>query len=227
MIDKFLKNNHLYQTALLEGREVVKCVGFEAGEEYRANRQEAKKQAGTSFEVEEFGKTWFPLMEFGIDLAHCIQLIKEHIGIVPKKSSCYFCPAMRVEETEELEQTEPEKFFKGLVLERLAQMNTIVPHQRVQGITFGKKWSDLACAAKYAEAVTIVINAFDLERKKEDAGNCGNLWQFKKQKVDAFLAFCRSSAFTDFLTTKSIAEEFLQMAVLAEIEMPQRNLFVN
>lgn len=198
VIDEFLNRHPAFQNALLHRREVVKCVGFEKGEEYRAERK--KSANGASFALDPGQRVWFPLIEHNLTLTDCIRLIEREIGSVPPKSSCYLCPAMKPDEIEALEQTEPEKFFKALVLEYLVQHNTVVLPGRVQGLSFGKKWSELAPARKYLPAVETAVAGFKLERTLQDGLRHGEHWKGKARRVDLFLQFFNQENLALFLS---------------------------
>ena len=194
--DKYLQSHPLVRRARSDGRAVVRAVFFEAGEEYRADRN-PKKDAGASFAARENSEylTWFPLIEAGIDFDGVLDLIWREKLPVPAKSSCYFCPSMREIEVYNLAQTEPHKFFRALVLERLVQRNKIVPAKRVQGLNFGKKWSDWECADPYEFITDYVIELFQLDRSAGDGTRRkgSTAWMPKAERVKHFLA-CFDSA---------------------------------
>lgn len=190
VIEQFLTSHPAIHRALVDRREIVKCIGFEAGEEYRADRNaKHAKDAGSSFQSGSIGSVWFPLIEQGLTLSDCIDLIRKELGQVPPKSSCYLCPAMQVSEIEELEISDPAKFFKALVLEHLVQTNSVVIPGRVQGLKFGAKWSELPAAERYLPAVSVAADLFSLARTVEDGVRVGDGWRPKAHRVDVFLRF--------------------------------------
>lgn len=212
VIQEYLENRADYQDAVRAGRTVVKCVGFEAGEEYRADRKKKKDaencaEAG-AFKLPDGELAWYPLIEHGLDLDKCVALIEREIGFVPSKSSCYFCAAMRKPEIVSLHELEPHKFFKGLVLERLVQTNKVVPPRGRDGIAYGKKWSDMPFAKQYEAAVGKAIELFRLERTLADGLRHSDKWKPKTERVKIFLDFCNDSElFRKFLETLEIPVE--------------------
>lgn len=198
-IEDYLKTYRPVIEAKRQGRIIVRAIGFEKGEEYRAVRNEKKKQAqqqdcsdnGGAFALnfDSDYATWLPLIELGIDFDGVLDMIWREGLPTPPKSSCYFCAGMREIEVYQLAQTEPHKFFRALVLEKLAQRNKIVPHGRVQGIAFGKKWSDYECADPYIEKVEEAIDFFRLDREFADGDRNRNAtgWRMKKARVELFI----------------------------------------
>jgi len=81
------------------GGKVRKAVGFEAGEEGRAKR--CSTYAVQDDETDLFD-LWFPLQEWGWDLAACLEAIAAAGLPLPEKSACYFCTAMKPWEVDAL-----------------------------------------------------------------------------------------------------------------------------
>ena len=199
--ENFLRTFRPVVDAKRAGRRIVKAIGFEAGEEYRAERNEKKKaekadkkgcKSGDAFAEKKNSQyeVWFPLIELGIDFDGVLDTIWRGGLPIPPKSSCYFCAGMREIEIYQLSQREPHKFFRALVLERLAQRNPVVLHiGRVQGISFGKKYSDYECADPYAEKVEEAIDFFQLDRAFADGDRNPKAtgWKPKKARVELFI----------------------------------------
>jgi hypothetical protein len=80
------------------GRKVVKMIGFECDEGYRLKRADCKAHT-TDDERFEYQ---YPLIDWGMDLAACINTIRDAGLPVPPKSACYFCPNQKPEEVHEL-----------------------------------------------------------------------------------------------------------------------------
>lgn len=203
----WIEKHPLVIEARRQGRRIVRAVGFEAGEEYRIAKSDKKaaekaaaeascSRSASAFSTENSPYvTWFPLIEWKIDFDGVISIICEAEMPIPPKSSCYFCAAMTKDETRELSEKEPNLFFKGLVLEALAQRNKVVPHVgRVQGLRFGSKWSDYEFAAPFMPYVEPAIDVFDLDRRFEDGDRSKNNkdWKKKAARVEIFRA-CFSS----------------------------------
>lgn len=198
--DEFLKSYLPVIEAKKQDRKIVRAVGFEKGEEYRVTRHTNKKsetdksncKSGTAFAIDPKSEyiTYFPLIELGIDFDGVLDTIWQEGLPIPPKSSCYFCAGMREIEIYQLAQKEPHKFFRALVLERLAQRNKIVPHEkRIQGIAFGQKWSNYECADPYIEKVEEAIEFFGLDRTFEDGDRNRNAtgWKTKRARVELFI----------------------------------------
>jgi 3'-phosphoadenosine 5'-phosphosulfate sulfotransferase (PAPS reductase)/FAD synthetase len=231
-IEAHLKTRRDVREAKRQGRTIVRAIGFEAGEEYRASRQEKKKKEqqenscknGGAFTLNHDSEyaTWLPLIELAIDFDSVLDTIWREGLPIPPKSSCYFCAGMRQIEVYQLSQTEPHKFFRALVLERLAQRNRIVPHVgRVQGIAFGKKWSDYECADPYIEKIEEAIQFFRLDREYADGDKSRHAtgWKLKKARVELFIEcfktperlFSFMSGETDLSAYAAQIEEINQM----------------
>ena len=81
--------------AWARGEQVLRLIGFEAGEEQRLNRADSKAHA-LSYDPEKAKyEVRYPLMEWGIDVNRCIEIIQEAGLPVPPKSSCFMCPIMK------------------------------------------------------------------------------------------------------------------------------------
>jgi hypothetical protein len=102
------------------GGRVRKAIGFDASPHELKRAHGCSTYAIQEEEAERFN-LWFPLQEWGWDLAECIrQIVKAGLPI-PAKSSCYFCTAMKPWEVDELARTEPDKLKRIVVLEARAR----------------------------------------------------------------------------------------------------------
>lgn len=102
------------------GGRVRKAIGFDASPHELKRTNRCSTYAVQEEEAELFD-LWFPLQEWGWDLAECIrQIVKAGLPI-PSKSSCYFCTAMKPAELDDLAQKEPEKIKRIVVLEARAK----------------------------------------------------------------------------------------------------------
>jgi hypothetical protein len=89
--------------AWAKGIKVLRYIGFEAGEDHRLKRADAKAHAGKmqkghaeKFQIE------YPLVDWGYGLDKCIDIIKSEGLPVPVKSACFFCPNQKKHEVHEL-----------------------------------------------------------------------------------------------------------------------------
>jgi 3'-phosphoadenosine 5'-phosphosulfate sulfotransferase (PAPS reductase)/FAD synthetase len=116
------------QEAWARGEKVLKLIGFEAGETYRMKRADARAHSGKADKTEakrfEFR---MPLMEWGYDLARCIEIITSAGLPVPPKSACYFCPFQK---THEVDEATPEDRSRTMLIEITAEPY----NQQVRGL---------------------------------------------------------------------------------------------
>jgi hypothetical protein len=123
------------QQAWAAGRKVTKLIGFECGEEYRLRRADAKAHAGRfSKEAERFDFR-YPLVDWGLDLGDCIEIIKRAGLPVPVKSACYFCPNQQPAEVADLT---PEDRARVILMELTAEPY----NQKVEGLWRRTRKSD-------------------------------------------------------------------------------------
>ena len=101
-----------YKLAPLSAYMVPPCevyIGIDAGEAHRI----PGITAGCRPDEEKL----FPLAEYGIDRAGCIEIIKAHGLPVPIKSGCYICAFQRASQWRELYRLHPDLFCKAQRLE--------------------------------------------------------------------------------------------------------------
>lgn len=108
------KNNH---------RKIIKIIGYDSNEFDRARRGLTSVENGQN--TEEYGidlKLWFPLIEWGKYRSDLKKEINEQ-GFCASKSSCFFCPAMSLEEVIQLKRHDPQKYERAIKIERGANLN--------------------------------------------------------------------------------------------------------
>jgi Phosphoadenosine phosphosulfate reductase family len=81
-------------------------VGIHIGEKHRAERT-----------LNQRDDVRFPLIEWEWNQDDCIQAIKRAGLLVPVKSACFFCPAMRKQEVIQLAKDNPDLFQRALDME--------------------------------------------------------------------------------------------------------------
>jgi hypothetical protein len=98
---KYLKTWAPAVQAWAAGVKVTKCIGFEASPH---ELRRTKRCSTFAVQDEDQTKTTltFPLQDWGWDRDECKRQIEKAGLVVPPKSSCYFCPAMKPWEVEEL-----------------------------------------------------------------------------------------------------------------------------
>lgn len=121
--DKFLNNNAKCKKLWKEGGKILKIIGFDADEPHRAER----------FTEDKKYKAWYPLIEWDYGREECIKIIKNANIPTPGKSSCFFCPAMKVKEIKKLATCNRSLFDRAVAIEDGAILTTI------KGL--GRNWS--------------------------------------------------------------------------------------
>ena len=116
-----------------EHTNIIKIIGFDAFEFDRARKALNSIEAGKN--TEEYGidaKIWFPLIEWGKTRDDLKKEINE-IGYCASKSSCFFCPAMSLNEVKQLKQYYPDLYDKAVKMEDGAKLD------RTKGL--GRSWN--------------------------------------------------------------------------------------
>ena len=116
--------------------EVISSVGYDAGEGHRAHNIEAKSYGKGRVET-----MWYPLIQWMWRRPDCVAAIKRHGLPRVGKSSCFFCPSMKLGEIVRLRKDYPDYFERAIKLEQ--NMNV---KGRIEGLHFGVKWSDIVAA---------------------------------------------------------------------------------
>lgn len=92
------------------GEAVCKLVGFDADEQHRAVDPGDKRYNNR-----------YPLIEWGMQREDCTALVEAE-GMIPGKSSCFFCPAMKKHEIIALP---PDLQARAIAMEENAELTTI------------------------------------------------------------------------------------------------------
>lgn len=121
-MDRYMKTREDAKALWAAGERIEKCIGIDAGERHRAVLTSDKDY-----------NYRYPLVEWGMDREACIKIIQDHGFSVPRKSSCFFCPAMRKKEILQMQQDHPELLERALAIEANAKTHT------VKGL--GRNWS--------------------------------------------------------------------------------------
>ena len=115
----------------------VEGVGIHAGEVSRV----LDKNTGQIRETPEHIFQWYPMIEWKIDQYVSEALCKEYLGEVPRKSSCWFCPNMKLAEVMELKNDYPELFELGCFMERQAMPH--VTSKAIKGLGRNFSWNQI------------------------------------------------------------------------------------
>ena len=102
------------QEELSCGQQMVKCIGFDAGEDHRI-----KPTFSDELEAAMF-TPWYPLYEAGLERADCIALIQRAGLPVPRKSACTFCPNNELQDWIDLRDRHPPLFAQAVAMSRRA-----------------------------------------------------------------------------------------------------------
>jgi hypothetical protein len=113
------------------GATIRKLIGYDAGP---ADARRVKHAAGRGEPGYEYR---YPLVEWNLDRAGCERVIREAGLPVPRKSSCWFCPAMKLREIEELAQTQPALHARALEIEDRAHARGL---RTVKGLGRSFSW---------------------------------------------------------------------------------------
>jgi hypothetical protein len=125
--DKYVNNWEPAKQAWAKGEDVVKLIGYDAGEPHRAFGKAIDKKY----------KYFYPLIEWDIDRDRCRKII-ENAGLhQPGKSSCFFCPSMKKREILALNKDHPALMMRALEIEANADLLT------VKGLGRNFAWLDL------------------------------------------------------------------------------------
>lgn len=125
--DKYVNNWNPAKVAWKSGEEIVKFIGYDAGESHRAFGKSIDKKYNYRY----------PLIEWDIDRDGCIDVIEKAGLPQPGKSSCFFCPSMKQREILTLNREHPDLMMRALEIEANADLLT------VKGLGRNFAWLDL------------------------------------------------------------------------------------
>ena len=124
--EKWANKDYQCVAAWARGELVQRIIGFEYGEERRVKDPDKKYT------------NRYPLIEWEIDRDNCKRIILGAGLRLPGKSSCFFCPNMRVGEIRALRETYPNLFSRALAMEDNAELTHIA------GLGRNFSWRDFA-----------------------------------------------------------------------------------
>lgn len=130
--EKYVRHYPPTRQLLKDGVKLVKVIGYDAGESRRAKPY-------THHEYDY----WYPLIEWGWDREHCVEVVHE-AGFKPAKSSCFFCPSMTKPEIVQLAQEHPDLLKRALEMEANAAGNLVT----VKGLGRRFSWTDFIAQLK-------------------------------------------------------------------------------
>jgi len=135
------------------GGRVRKALGYDAGPQDRKRAIRALRYAPPNYDF------WYPLQDWEMDREACERVIAAAGLPVPRKSSCYFCPAAKKSEIVQLRDAHPILFRRALKMEavflagkhaRKAEPTTEKGRKGRPTVGLGRNfaWSALANVAK-------------------------------------------------------------------------------
>jgi hypothetical protein len=104
------------------GERVSKFIGFDATEDHRTFADGKGLDIGGGEGVPKYCDRYdvdYPLRRWGIDRAGCGRIITAAGLPLPPKSACFFCPAMKLIEIEQLKSSDPELYALAIEMERM------------------------------------------------------------------------------------------------------------
>lgn len=119
--DKFCNSWGPARAAWKAGLKVRKVIGYDAGP------KDARRSHIADDEKYEY---WYPLRDWGWDRERCEAEIRRAGLPVPQKSACFFCPASKPHEIEEIVRDHPELADRICAMETAAAPNLV----KVEGL---------------------------------------------------------------------------------------------
>jgi hypothetical protein len=112
--DKFFNNLPQAKEEWKAGRKIIKCIGYDVGEERRAKISESPKYVYR-----------YPLIEWDMEREDCIEVIEKAGLPLPGKSACFFCPASTKKDILDLQARYPALLQRALDMEANAELTTV------------------------------------------------------------------------------------------------------
>jgi hypothetical protein len=122
---------------------VVKFIGYDAGEEHRRTNAFAHDIQDKKYKKE------YPLIDWGWYREDCIGAIRQENLPMPGKSSCFFCPSMKLHEIRTLYHQHRDLYDRAIAMEDNAKPNLV----SVKGLGRDWAWRDFVEADKNQTAL--------------------------------------------------------------------------
>lgn len=144
--DKFCNRWEPTRATWKAGRKVIKVIGYDAG----------RKDARRNWKIADDKKYeyWYPLRDWQWDRERCEAEIAAAGLPIPRKSSCFFCPACKAHEVDDLIKFHPDLARRIVRMEALAAPNL----KSVKGLWRNSKITDYIMSV----APEIVSTAFEV-----------------------------------------------------------------
>lgn len=124
--DKYFNNVPEVKAVFKGGGKVTKLIGYDADEDRRAT---IKDDANYNYN--------YPLIDWGWTREDCIEAISRAGLPQPSKSSCFFCPANKVNEIREMAALYPGLIARAIAMEDNAELT------QVKGLGRSFAWSNV------------------------------------------------------------------------------------
>ena len=139
-LKKYLESNSLTM------QDVVRCVGFDAGEPSRYERAKDIMERNPKLVRERW-----PLIEWDWDRESCVEAITRAGIPQPGKSACFFCPSSKKKELLDMQVQYPELLMRAVEMERKAMAGEGKASPSRCGLGRSYVWGDFV--RKGAEAI--------------------------------------------------------------------------
>ena len=150
--EKFCNHHPGCRDAWAKGEKVVKLIGYDAGEERRRTKALPHDLQDPKYRKE------YPLMDWGWDRGDCVRAIQSAGLPLPGKSSCFFCPSMKLREIRTLYHQYPELLERALAIEDNARPNL----RTVRGLGRDFAWRDFILADEAQLTLPEIFSTEDL-----------------------------------------------------------------
>ena len=134
---KWARQREPYSQWWKDGGRVIKVIGFDADEDGRRARAPVQ---------DRWYDYIYPLFDWDWGRKECIEAIDRHGLPRPGKSSCFFCPSMKVPEILKLKREYPELLERALAMERRNAERweeEDIPHSGMKGLGRRFAWKDV------------------------------------------------------------------------------------
>ncbi|MDB6032169.1 MAG: hypothetical protein JWM16_2507 [Verrucomicrobiales bacterium] len=105
-INKYVYGLRWAQECWARGEKILKAIGFDDSPHEKRRAERGRQTFAIQNDERDKYELWFPLQDWGWTREHCVEAIKRAGLLVPPKSSCYFCPAMKPFEVDTLGEKE-------------------------------------------------------------------------------------------------------------------------
>lgn len=110
-INAYLKTQPWAQEWWAKGGKILKAIGFDDTPHERRRAERGCQTFAVQADEADKYELWFPLQQWGWTREDCLAAIKR-VGLpTPPKSSCFFCPAMKPAEVDELDADDLRKII--------------------------------------------------------------------------------------------------------------------